>query len=95
MPRDLKRVKEYIELGFDKEKAIEMVDEEGAVEPVETNNAKGEENKGEMNQGLKPLTVDEVKQIIAEEKQKENLKNTESNKVEEPKLEDAFKKILG
>lgn len=89
MPRDLKRVKEYIELGFDKEDAIKMVDEEGATEPVQepTTEPNKEDNKS--------LTREDIVKIYEEERQKENLKNTEVDIKEQPTVEGAFKNILG
>lgn len=89
MPRDLKRVKEYIELGFDKEKAIEMVDEEGATEP--TPDPTPEPNKEDN----KSLTREDIIKIYEEERQKENLKNTQVDVKEQPTVESAFKNILG
>ena len=89
--RDLKRVKEYIELGFDKEDAIKMVDEEGAtVQEVKEEPEKKKEEKTEPS-----LTPDEVKKIIAEEKQKENLTNTGAEGEKSRDIESAFKNILG
>ena len=89
--RDLKRVKEYIELGFDKEEAVKMVDEEGATVQEEP-----EEDKKKKEEKTEPtLTPEEVKKIIAEEKQKENLTKTGAEGEKTRDIESAFKNILG
>jgi hypothetical protein len=89
MPRDLKRVKEYIELGFDKEVAVKMVDEEGATEPVQ------EPTPEPTKDDSKALSKEDVIKIVEEERQKENLKNTQVDVKEQPTVEGAFKNILG
>lgn len=91
--RDLKRVKEYIELGFDKEDAIKMVDEEGAT--VQEVIVEPQDDKKKKEKTEPTLTPDEVKKIIAEEKQKENLTTTSAEPNKTRDIESAFKNILG
>ena len=89
--RDLKRVKEYIELGYEKEKAIEMVDEEMEKEPKQEP-VKEEPNKEE---GTITLTPEELAKIIQEQIQKNNVSQQGAEPSEEPSIEDSFKNLLG
>lgn len=90
--RDLKRVKEYIDLGWDKEKAIEMVDEEMENEPTIQPVI---EEKKESKEGVITLTADELAKVIQEQIQKNNVASSGAETKEEPSIEDSFKNLLG
>lgn len=89
--RDLKRVKEYIELGYEKEEAIKMVDEEIENEPVVQTVIEDKKDK----EGIITLTADELAKIIQEQIQKNNVASSGVESQEEPSVEDSFKNLLG
>lgn len=89
--RDLKRVKEYIELGYEKEKAIEMVDEEMEKEPK----VDPPVNDDKKKEDTITLTPEELAKIIQEQIQKNNLSKEGAKPEDEPTLEDSFKNLLG
>ena len=89
--RDLKRVKEYIELGYEKEEAIKMVDEEIENEPVVQTVIEDKKDK----EGIITLTADELAKIIQEQIQKNNVASSGVESQEEPSIEDSFKNLLG
>lgn len=89
--RDLKRVKEYIELGYEKEKAIEMVDEEMEKEPKVDPLVNDDKKKEDTI----TLTPEELAKIIQEQIQKNNLSTQGGKPEDEPSLEDSFKNLLG
>jgi hypothetical protein len=91
MPRDLKRVKEYMELGYEKEDAIKMVDEEMEKEPK----VEPVVNDDKKDDGSITLTHEELAKIIQEQIQKNNLSKEGAKPEDEPTLEDSFKNLLG
>lgn len=91
MPRDLKRVKEYIELGYEKEEAVKMVDEEMEKEPK----VDPAVNDDEKKEDTITLTPEKLAKIIQEQIQKNNLSKEGAKPEDEPSLEDSFKNLLG
>lgn len=81
---DLKRVKEYIELGFEKEEALEMVRKEAEEAPEKPADTSSEE--------IKQLK-DKVAELEAEkEKEKDTFK--EDPKEDPMDIKDAFKNLF-
>lgn len=88
---DIKRVKEYMdELGYERDEAISLVKaemEEEADAKKDFNNQTNAENKKEDNKGL---TKEDVLQILAEDKQKND--SIEADKKEE--MSDVLKRLI-
>ena len=85
---DLKRVKEYIELGFDKEQALEMVKQEAEDAPEQPADKSSEEIK-KLQEKIAAL---ESKKEEEKEKEKDTFKEDEKEKPMDVK--DAFKNLF-
>lgn len=81
MAVDLKRVQEYINLGFEKEDALKMVKEEEAEEPTEPedNNTKIEDLKKEI-EDLKAKKEEPAKKIEVDNKDVKKMTTDEAFK---------------
>ena len=85
MAVDLKRVGEYIELGFEKEEALKMVKEEEAEKPEEP------EKDTEVEELKKQ--IEELKAEKKEEPEKKKLE-VDNKEVKKMTTEEAFKNIF-
>lgn len=93
---DLKRVKEYIELGYDKEEALEIVKGEEAETKATEEEKKKFEEKHEKDVDFDEMQkkLDELTQKLEEkEKEKEKL-SFEAGEDKRTTVEDAFKAIF-
>lgn len=85
---DLKRVKEYIDLGFEKEEALEMVKQEAEDAPAEPADKNSEEIKKLQER------IAELEGKKEEEKEKEKDTFKEDDKEDPMDVKDAFKNLF-
>lgn len=91
---DLKRVKEYIELGYDKEEALEIVKGEEAEAKATEEEKKNFNEKHEKDVDFEEMQkkLDELTTKLEEkEKEKLSFEATEDKKIT---VEDAFKNVF-